>query len=144
MAGLLVGGVGLGGRTLRKARTILSFARAVMAKTRRERRHRVRQNWRARTASTCAGNCSISAAGVRGTHDNDQYGQLMSNFAKSLPDDQAVRDVVAYIETLQPLIFPLSPTQVGGVLEKLIFQRRRLVLVQYPRLMLVAGKVHAG
>jgi len=41
-------------------------------------------------------------SGVRGTHENDQYGQLMSNFAKSLPDDQAVRDVVAYIKTLPP------------------------------------------
>ncbi len=41
-------------------------------------------------------------AGLRGTHENDQYGQLMSNFAKGLPDEQAVRDVVAYIETLQP------------------------------------------
>ena len=41
-------------------------------------------------------------SGVRGAHAEDQYGQLMSNFAKSLPDDQAVRDVVAYIETLKP------------------------------------------
>jgi len=41
-------------------------------------------------------------SGVRGTHEDDQYGQLMSNFAKSLPDDQAVRDVVAYIKTLPP------------------------------------------
>ncbi len=39
-------------------------------------------------------------AGLRGTHKDDRYGQLMAAIAKTLPDEQAVLDVVAYIGTL--------------------------------------------
>ena len=38
-------------------------------------------------------------SGARGAHPDDPFGALMSNFAKLLPDEQAVKDVVAYIET---------------------------------------------
>lgn len=38
--------------------------------------------------------------GIRGASEQDQYGQLMRGFASLLEDEQAVRDVVAYIETL--------------------------------------------
>jgi cytochrome c oxidase subunit 2 len=40
-------------------------------------------------------------AGVRGTNPLDQGGALMRPMAQTLPDDQAVADVVAYIVTLQ-------------------------------------------
>lgn len=37
---------------------------------------------------------------LRGAHQDDPYGRLMSSMAKTLVDEQAVRDVVAYISTL--------------------------------------------
>lgn len=39
-------------------------------------------------------------AGLRGSHPDDTYGQQMAPFAKLLPDEQAVLDIVAYINTL--------------------------------------------
>ena len=39
-------------------------------------------------------------SGLRGAQAGDDYGSLMSTFAKSLPDDQAVEDVAAYIASL--------------------------------------------
>ena len=39
-------------------------------------------------------------AGIRGTHADDVYGQQMYPMALTLADDQAIRDVVAYINTL--------------------------------------------
>lgn len=39
-------------------------------------------------------------SGIRGTHEQDTYGSQMYNIAKSIPDEQTVRDVVAYINTL--------------------------------------------
>jgi cytochrome c553 len=39
-------------------------------------------------------------AGVRGSDPKDSFGVLMMNMARTLPDDQAVLDVVAYIMTL--------------------------------------------
>ncbi|MGI9271440.1 MAG: c-type cytochrome [Woeseiaceae bacterium] len=38
--------------------------------------------------------------GLRGAHPDDTYGIQMAPFAKALPDNQAVLDVVAYINTL--------------------------------------------
>lgn len=38
--------------------------------------------------------------GLRGSQAGDNYGALMSNFARSLPDEQAVEDVAAYIASL--------------------------------------------
>jgi cytochrome c oxidase subunit II len=38
--------------------------------------------------------------GIRGSHPNDMYGHQMMQMASILVDDQAVRDVVAYINTL--------------------------------------------
>ena len=40
-------------------------------------------------------------AGIRGTNPLDQSGALMRPMAQTLPDDQAIADVVAYITTLQ-------------------------------------------
>jgi cytochrome c oxidase subunit 2 len=39
--------------------------------------------------------------GVRGTHAQDMYGPQMALMAKVLADDQAINDIVAYINTLQ-------------------------------------------
>lgn len=39
--------------------------------------------------------------GIRGADPNDIYGQQMAPMAQLLPDDQAIADVVAYIETLK-------------------------------------------
>lgn len=39
-------------------------------------------------------------AGIRGTHADDVYGKQMYPMAMILADDQAIRDVVAYINTL--------------------------------------------
>ncbi|MGH8221341.1 MAG: c-type cytochrome [Woeseiaceae bacterium] len=39
--------------------------------------------------------------GARGFHPADVYGQQMRAAAELLPDDEAIRDVVAYISTLQ-------------------------------------------
>jgi cytochrome c oxidase subunit 2 len=40
--------------------------------------------------------------GVRGAHDKDYYGAQMAAMARILTDDQAVDDLVAYINTLSP------------------------------------------
>lgn len=39
--------------------------------------------------------------GVRGAHEGDTYGQQMAAIAGTLPDDAAVRNVVAYIDSLE-------------------------------------------
>lgn len=39
--------------------------------------------------------------GVRGGHPQDMYGSQMALFAATLKDDQAIRDVIAHIETLR-------------------------------------------
>ncbi len=44
--------------------------------------------------------------GIRGTHEKDQFGQQMAPMANMLADDAAIRNVTAYLETLQP-----SPAQ---------------------------------
>ncbi len=38
--------------------------------------------------------------GVRGGHTSDYYGFQMMFMAKTLHDDQAINDIVAYINTL--------------------------------------------
>ena len=38
---------------------------------------------------------------VRGAHDNDIYGEQMGLMADILPDEQAINDIVAYINTLR-------------------------------------------
>ena len=40
-------------------------------------------------------------AGVRGAHANDTYGQQMVPMASILADEQAIKDVVAFIQSLQ-------------------------------------------
>lgn len=40
-------------------------------------------------------------SGIRGTHRDDQYGQQMVAMANILSDKRAIRDVVAYIDTLE-------------------------------------------
>jgi len=40
-------------------------------------------------------------ADLRGAHPDDAYGQLMNGMAKTLPDEQALSNVVAYIGTLK-------------------------------------------
>lgn len=39
-------------------------------------------------------------SGLRGTHPDDVYGRTMAPMAATLPDEQAIRDVVAYIQSL--------------------------------------------
>lgn len=39
---------------------------------------------------------------LRGAHQDDRYGPLMSSMAKTLADEQALRDVAGYIATLTP------------------------------------------
>lgn len=39
-------------------------------------------------------------AGIRGTNPKDTYGMQMAPMAQTLPDDQAIEDVTAYIQTL--------------------------------------------
>jgi cytochrome c oxidase subunit 2 len=39
--------------------------------------------------------------GLRGDHPDDVYGLQMVPFAKALPDEQALLDVVSYINTFQ-------------------------------------------
>ena len=39
--------------------------------------------------------------GVRGTHAGDEFGHQMTSMVQSLGDDQAINDVVAYINTLR-------------------------------------------
>lgn len=41
-------------------------------------------------------------SGVRGSDPRDVYGAQMAPFAKSLPDDEAIVDVIAYLRTLPP------------------------------------------
>jgi len=40
--------------------------------------------------------------GIRGAHEEDEYGQQMAPMANTLASDSAIRNVTAYIETLQP------------------------------------------
>ena len=40
-------------------------------------------------------------AGIRGAHANDTYGQQMAPMASILPDEQAIKDVVAFIQSLK-------------------------------------------
>lgn len=40
--------------------------------------------------------------GVRGAHEDDQYGGQMTAFANTLPGPDAIRDVAGYIEHLEP------------------------------------------
>jgi cytochrome c oxidase subunit 2 len=40
--------------------------------------------------------------GVRGTNPKDREGRLMRPMARALPDEDAIRNVVAYAETLKP------------------------------------------
>ena len=40
-------------------------------------------------------------AGIRGTNPKDTNGMVMAPMAQTLPNDQAVADVVAYIKTLK-------------------------------------------
>lgn len=40
-------------------------------------------------------------AGIRGAHPKDIYGQQMRPMAMTLPNDQAIEDVAAYINTLK-------------------------------------------
>ena len=40
--------------------------------------------------------------GIRGSHEKDIYGQQMAAMSNVLVDDAAIRDVAAYIETLDP------------------------------------------
>ena len=39
--------------------------------------------------------------GIRGTHPNDEKGKMMRPMAMTLPDEQAIDDVIAYIGTLE-------------------------------------------
>jgi cytochrome c553 len=41
-------------------------------------------------------------SGIRGTNPKDREGRLMRPMARTLADDDAVRNVVAYVETLKP------------------------------------------
>ncbi|WP_297802013.1 c-type cytochrome [Arenimonas sp. GDDSR-1] len=41
-------------------------------------------------------------SGVRGTHPADKMGKQMAAISKMLPNDDAERDVIAYIQTLKP------------------------------------------
>jgi cytochrome c oxidase subunit 2 len=40
--------------------------------------------------------------GIRGRHPGDMYGNQMVDMAQMLVDEEAVRNVVAYINTLAP------------------------------------------
>ena len=39
--------------------------------------------------------------GIRGVHPDDEYGNAMANMVLVLADEQAMRDVIAYIKTLE-------------------------------------------
>lgn len=45
-------------------------------------------------------------AGIRGSHEDDEYGQLMRSMAKTLPDEQAIKDVAAYVAGLDATSSP--------------------------------------
>lgn len=51
--------------------------------------------------------------GVRGTHPEDTFGRQMAPMAATLADEQAMRDVIAYIETLPDQ--PVDTTIAGDV-----------------------------
>jgi cytochrome c oxidase subunit 2 len=55
-------------------------------------------------------------SGVRGAHVDDVYGQQMAPMASVLPDDQAVKDVVAFIAQLESAA--PAPTVQGGNAEQ--------------------------
>ncbi len=38
--------------------------------------------------------------GIRGSHAEDKYGRQMAMMARTLPDEQAMKDVIAYLNTL--------------------------------------------
>jgi len=40
--------------------------------------------------------------GIRGVNPKDREGRMMRPMARTLPDDDAVRNVIAYVETLNP------------------------------------------
>ena len=40
-------------------------------------------------------------SGVRGAHSRDRYGEQMGFMARNLKDDQAMQDLVAYMNTLE-------------------------------------------
>ena len=40
-------------------------------------------------------------SGVRGVHPEDEYGFQMTSMVQALADEQAINDVVAYINTLE-------------------------------------------
>ena len=40
-------------------------------------------------------------AGIRGAHDKDSFGKQMAGIAKTLPNDTAINNVAAYIQTLK-------------------------------------------
>jgi cytochrome c oxidase subunit II len=44
--------------------------------------------------------------GLRGKEPQDKFGQQMASIAKTLPDEQSVKDVVAYIMTLNADLLP--------------------------------------
>jgi cytochrome c553 len=48
--------------------------------------------------------------GVRGTNSKDIRGAQMRPMAQTLPDDQAMKDVVAYVQTLRKPGVPVVPT----------------------------------
>ena len=39
--------------------------------------------------------------GIRGVHPDDEYGSVMANMVLVLADEQAMKDVIAYIKTLK-------------------------------------------
>jgi cytochrome c oxidase subunit 2 len=41
-------------------------------------------------------------SGVRGTNPKDREGRLMRPMARTLANEDAIRNVVAYVETLKP------------------------------------------
>jgi cytochrome c oxidase subunit 2 len=41
--------------------------------------------------------------GIRGSHADDALGLQMQSMAKTLKDEQAVKDIVAYIQSLQEM-----------------------------------------
>ncbi len=53
-------------------------------------------------------------AGIRGAHPEDTFGAQMRPMALTLPDEQAVQDVLAYIATLD---MPDPPVTIKGDIE---------------------------
>jgi cytochrome c oxidase subunit 2 len=53
--------------------------------------------------------------GIRGAHEEDEFGKQMAPMANMLFDDAAIRDVTAYIETLEPAV---ASSTLGGDAEK--------------------------